>query len=189
MLMLLARYWYIFAIAGLLAALGGQHWYYKNKVTGLENDVTTLTLSIKAANIKEKALEVAAVDLTKKYKESLHNQFELQAEQGRKAAERIKNDKESKRIILSANIISLFNESKPSTKGQATTPTIRLNAGGAAATTTPSTPIEEATITLNDLLLISASNDKEHLKCIDQVHEWQHFWTDVEQSVKALESP
>ncbi len=188
MLMLLVRYWYIFAIAGLLAALGGQHWYYKNKVDGLENDITRLTLSIESANIKEKALEHSAVELTKKYKESLHNQQELQNEMGRQATKRIKEDEETKRITLSANVVSLFNSSKPATKGETITPTIRLNAGGAAATTTPAPPIEEATITLNDLLLISASNDKEHLKCIDQVHEWQHFWTDVEQSVKALET-
>ncbi len=190
-LTLLIRYWYIFAIAGLLAALGTQHWYYKNKVDRLENDVVALTLNIKEANIKERALEKSAEELTKKYKESLHNQFVLQAEQGRQAVERIKKDEETKRIILSANAISLFNASKPSTTGEATTPAIKGNDGASgvpkpsgAAGVDSTTP----TASLQDLLLVSAENDRQHYRCISQVLEWQHFWTEVEQSVKALET-
>ncbi len=178
MLLLLARYWYIVAIAVLLAALGGQHWFYKNEVAGLENEKTVLTLFIKAANLKEQAMEEAASALTKRYHESLANQFAVQAVAGAAVKERIKKNEETKRIALSADIVSLFNDSKPATKSEATPPAVSSNAGG---TGTP-----EA-VTLNVLLLTSAENDANHLRCIAQVHEWQHFWKDTEASVQRLE--
>lgn len=182
----------ILPIVLLLAALG----YVKilhMEIDHYKEKVVTLELAIDKANKQQKQLEDNAVVLTNRYKESLSNQFKLQEAQGQVIHERIKKNEESKRIVISDDIISLFNDSKPRIKLKIPADTIK---GDDARTTSitnnskPPTGEEASTLayehTLNELLDISAYNDANHVKCIATVKEWQSFWTDYESTYKAV---
>jgi hypothetical protein len=142
-----------------------------------------LTLVIEQANAKNKRLEDHAQALTAKYEGSLALKQKELDKTSKDLKERIKKDEESRRIKLSANVVGLFNASKSESNSKAAPEAKPSDDGGTS-------PAPQVTITLNDLLLTSAENDKNHLKCIDQVHEWQKFWKDFETTVGSVnESP
>jgi len=139
-------------------------------------EAAEMRIVIAQANEKNQQLEEAAEALTKKYERQLQNK---QLEEDRKlktTVERIKKDEESKRIALTRTLIELFNDSKPNNDPVTTTKPVDVGGTG---------PPKEA-VTLNELLLISAENDSNHIKCINQVHEWQNFWKDYESQVKVV---
>jgi hypothetical protein len=158
----------------------------------------TMQLAIDAAAVKEKALEVAAQQLTIKYKESLANQFALQDAQGQVIHERIKKNVEANRNHISPAIVELFNASKPALKLKDPAATIKGNDAGTGTHQKDSgqagrpellvdeSPPQAYEHTLAELLDVSAYNDSNHAKCIATVHEWQHFWIDYTESYKAV---
>lgn len=165
-LLFLKKYWLpillgvaALSLMGYIKVLHLEIDHYKEKAQEYE-------AVIAANNEKTTELEVAAAAQTQKYKEALHNQFALQQAAGEVAAQRIKNDAESKAIVVSPNVVGLFNGLKPA--AQVPTTTITGDAGTASTTEK----------TLNDLLAVSNENDNNHLKCIKQVEAWQGFWKD-----------
>lgn len=148
--------------------------HYKNLVIELKQE---------AAIVREKnnLLEHAATEQSKKYARQLENRLLEEQKKAKLVKERIKRDKESAAIHLSPNIISLFNAGKPDS--EATPGTVSSDDGGASPAEKTLTSDER---TLNQLLLISAENDANHLACIQQVKEWQHFWLDFKRSVEAV---
>jgi len=165
--------------------------HYKAKTVSMQ-------LAIDAAAVKEEALEVAAAQITTKYHESLANQFKMQDAAGAAIHERIVKNEEANRHRISADIVSLFNDSKPrlklkdpaaAVKGNDARPATieedpRQVSGGAELLV--EAPPQAYEHTLAELLDVSAYNDNNHVKCIDTVREWQHFWTDYTENYKAV---
>ena len=140
-----------------------------------------LRLAIKQSEDRKKLLEDNATALNKKYETQL---YAKQLEEDKKAKairERIKNDKESKLIVLPTTSVQLFNASKP----DVSEPTTTTKQDHDGETGTDPTVV----ITLNKLLEVSAVNDANHQKCINQVLEWQNFWTDYKDSVQSVGGP
>lgn len=141
--------------------------HYKTQVIALETEK-------EAVHAKNVLLEQSATDLSKKYARQLENKLLDQQKQVKLVQERIKNDKESRGIPISSNVVELFNASKPDSESVA--PTKQGNDGTTGTNQK----------TLNDLLLVTAGNDAAHEVCIRTVEEWQHFWIDYKTSVEAI---
>jgi len=131
---------------------------------------------IKEADEDRKQLEANASEISKKYHESLANQFAVTSKAKVATQKRIANDQETARIVLSPNAVSLFNSSKPEADKQESPGAEPADVGGTGT----------AEATLNQLLQISAENDANHRMCIATVHEWQHFWSDFTSSYGAV---
>ena len=167
------------ALMGYIKVLHLEIEHYKAKEVKLQ-------LAVDAANVKEKELEQAATQLTAKYHESLANQFKLQDAAGAAIHERIVKNAEANSTRISPDIIQLFNSSKPPIKLKDPAGAKQGNDARASPNTDDSEPATQAyEHTLAELLDVSASNDKNHAKCIDTVHEWQNFWTDYTMNYKA----
>jgi len=163
----------ILPVVLLIAALG----YVKvlhMQIDHYKSQVIELKAEAQAVREKNTLLEHAATEQSKKYARQLENQLLEKQKQAKLTQERIKKNEESKRITLSSDIVSLFNDSKPD--GEAAP---RAEQSNVRITST-------AEATLNQLLLISAENDANHLNCIATVKEWQNFWADFKRSVQAV---
>ena len=138
--------------------------------------VASLNLELKQIKddeaVKKQEQEQLAADLTAKYKNTLATANTLVTENARLNSENIRNAKELRDVKLSLDTIRLFNASKQDT-AQDVAPTIKGNDGNTSTTSKTS-----ADVNLQDLLLVVNTNDSNHLKCIRQVEEWQHFWVD-----------
>jgi len=167
------------ALLGYIKVLHLEIDHYKAKSVQMQ-------LAIDAAATKEKQLEVAAEQISTKYHESLANQFKLQDAAGAAVHERITKNAEANSTHISSDIVSLFNSSKPTLVIKDPAATKQGNDARASPNTDDSEPATQAyEHTLAELLDVSASNDKNHAKCIDTVHEWQNFWTDYTMNYKA----
>jgi hypothetical protein len=125
------------------------------------------------AEAMQAALKSSNEAITLKYKQSLIGQWQARDVAEKATTERIKADEELRSVKLSAHAVSVFNSTTtPVNQGASTPPAIPADVGGTDAT-------------LADLLAQSAENNSNHWKCIDTVHEWQHFWTDYTTAVKA----
>ena len=79
---------------------------------------------------------------------------------------KIHNHEASKHVVIAPDVVELFNATTQSnTEAPATQQ-------GDAGKTSP------AETTLNHVLEVTAENNANHLKCIEQVKEWQQFWED-----------
>lgn len=139
-------------------------------------EVVAARAAIAANGELEEQLNQAFNEMSKKYHDSLKNQFALQDAQGQAVRERIAKNEASKHVPLDADLIGLFNGLKPSPGPVAT-----AKPGDDGKATTP----QEAVSTLNDLLVVSTENDENHLKCIATVEKWQEFWKEFEMKYKA----
>lgn len=142
--------------------------HYKDKVIALEKEKAIV-------QEKNNLLEHNATEISKKYARQLENRLLEEQKKSKLVQERIKKDEESKRIPLSSNVVSLFNASKPDAQPASTTE--RKDVGEAS-------PNRETS--LNALLEVSARNDAAHQTCIETVAEWQAFWKDYSEGVKAI---
>lgn len=179
----LKTYWKVIVVVLAVLSLVGYikilHW----QIDSCKKENLELTLVIQQANAKSQKLEDHAKALTEKYEDSLKEKQKKVDDLSNTLKERIKKNEESRRVKLSSNVVGLFNASKSESRSEPVAEAKPSDDGGA------STPAQ-VTTTLNDLLLVSAENDKNHLKCIDQVHEWQRFWKDFAASVGSVnESP
>jgi hypothetical protein len=158
----------ILPVVLLMLALGyvkTLHW----QIEHYEAQAVELRLEIAKANEKEKQLEANAKALTEKYKDSLQvKAVEIELNAQDKVKEIVKNE-ESKRIALSRDVVRLFNSGKPDTKPETVAPAKQTDAPEASP---------NRTVTLNELLVVSARNDANHQLCIETVGEWQRFWND-----------
>lgn len=163
----------ILPVVLLLAALG----YVKvlhMQIDHYKSQVIELKAEAQIVREKNTLLEHAATEQSKKYARQLENQLLEKQKQAKLTQERIKRNEESKRVTLSSDIVSLFNDSKPDSPAVA-----RTEPSDVSGTTSAQT-------TLNQLLLVSAENDANHLNCIATVKEWQNFWADFKRSVQAV---
>ncbi len=118
----------------------------------------------------------AALTLQFKQAEIARNQA---AETFRKTInERIKADEASKRIMLPPTSVQLFNSTTTDEPDTGQSPSAHVVNDDAA----------EARLTLNDLLIISAENNANHLTCINTVRDWQQFWSQFVKNVKQAEA-
>ncbi|MGH7747507.1 MAG: hypothetical protein ACREQ5_22525 [Candidatus Dormibacteria bacterium] len=147
-------------------------------MTALNAQIKTLKQELKDSNnaaiAQREAADKAAADITAKYKDELKKNESLSLVENNLIVEKIKHDKELAAVKLSLNAVKLFNASKqPVNSGSSVqaSPTV----SGDAQVTSPSGKI----VTLQDLFIVSAHNDKSHLDCISQVEQWQAFWNDV----------
>lgn len=188
-LMFLKANWIPIAIGVACLALMGYIKVLHLEIDHYKAKSVQMQLAIDAAAVKEKQLEVAAEQITIKYKESLANQFALQDAQGQVIHERIKKNAEANSTHISPDIVSLFNSSKPTLKLK--DPAITKQGDVARTgpdpndTGPPESGPQAYEHTLAELLDVSAINDKNHAKCIDTVHEWQGFWRDYTMNYKA----
>lgn len=136
-----------------------------------------LRLAIKQSEDRKKLLEDNATALNKKYETQLYAKQLEETKKQKLVKERIKRDKESKLIVLPATSVELFNASKPDVSES--TPRAEQGDDGKASA-------DPAVVTLNKLLEVSAINDEHHQQCINQVLEWQNFWTDYKASVQSV---
>ncbi len=141
--------------------------HYKSQVIELKKEAAIVAE-------KNKLLEQAATDISKKFARQLENRLLEDQKRGKLAQERIKNDKETASIKLSPNIVSLFNAGKPDNE---TTPTAISKDDGEASSDSK---------TLKDLLVVTAVNDINHEICIKTVDEWQNYWKEYSSSVSAI---
>lgn len=142
-----------------------------------------IELKAEAAAVREKntLLEHAATELSKKYARQLENNLLEQQKAAKLTQERIKRNEESKRIALSSDLVSLFNDSKPNSP-----PVTGAVSSDVSGTSTAQATLTSDQRTLNQLLQVSAENDANHLNCIATVKEWQNFWADFKRSVNAI---
>lgn len=145
------------------------------KIDHYKAEAVAAKAAIAANGELEEQLQAAYSEMSKKYHEAVKNQFALQDSQAATVIERIKKDETSKHVPLTDNDISLFNSLKP-----APSVITRTESGNVS----PTAPTEEA-VTLNRLLLVSAENDANHLKCIIVVEKWQTFWKEFSMAYMA----
>lgn len=162
----------VVAALGLLAYIKILHM----EINHYKAEAATAKAAIAANGELEEQLNQAFNEMSKKYHDSLKNQFALQDSQGQAVRERIAKNEASKHVPLDADLIGLFNGLKP-TPGPVATAKPGDDGKAAAA--------QEAVKTLNDLLVVSAENDENHLKCIATVEQWQTFWKEFEMTYKA----
>jgi len=151
--------------------------HYKNKYE--EEHQMVVLAQQKQANLEQQNKEI-----TKASEETSAKYEKLWVENKTLQAEKIKRDKESRGIKLSDNVISLFNGSKQPDQ-TSTAPTIKAD-DGKASTAKDVGPSNPQPITLNDLLQVSNENDQNHYRCIEQVEEWQSFWTKYKNNVESV---
>lgn len=173
---LIQSWWKVIAVVLVILAALGYLKYLHHTIDSLKAEVVELRTVIASANAKNKQLEDAAGVLSKKYEHQLENQ-QLEADKRLNTiTDRIRKNETAKRIALQRELVELFNDSKPNSG-----PTPPAKQGDAGGTGPP-----KETVTLQDLLLVSAENDSNHIKCINQVHEWQNFWKDYEAQVRVV---
>jgi cell division protein FtsB len=161
------------AIAALLGYIGFLRWDAEHWKTKYEN----VQLQLAEVKSREEAQKASNAAITRKY-ENVRSAYAQALElQAKTLKEKIKNDKELASIRLTLNAVELFNSSKQD--GQPSE-TISIHDGKAS-------PIAEGsgiTIPLTTFFEVGAENDKNHLRCIKQVEDWQGFWRDYESSVR-----
>lgn len=173
--------WKPLIILGMILALGGYIQFlrvdlhhYQKKYNETQLALDTL---VKTSKEKQDALAADSAAITAKYRGTLKSANDLIVVNAKLNEENIKNATELRNVKLSLNAIRLFNASKQSTTEEnSTPPAVSGNAP------TPGTAKEAPN--LKDLLLVVNDNDKEHLKCIKQVEEWQKLWGDVNATVQ-----
>jgi len=157
--------------------------YYKSKVVKLERIVASMV-------VRNKELEGAATELTRKYEVRGSAIYKADEERAKQNAERIANDQITRRIRLPAIAVQLFNSTETVVEGKPTTTAVGGNDGGTSGAETPRSSNPEALTdaTLNDLLAQANENKKNHEKAVKQVKEWQSFWSDYVRSVEKADS-
>ena len=176
LLLVLKKYWLPILLGIIVLIAFGRYEAVRIERDHYIKKVASLDLELKQIKedeeIKKQEQEKLAADLTAKYQNTLATANTLVTENARLNSENIKNAKELRDVKLSLDAIRLFNDSKQDT-AQVSAPTIKDNAGNTTASS-KATP----EVSLQDLLQVVNTNDANHLKCIQQVEEWQHFWTD-----------
>lgn len=173
-------------LIGYIINLKIQVAYYKSQY---EDTQLTLTQVVKEAQDYETKLNAANESLTREFMHSLLDRNEELDKVQTELDKRIKADEASKRVILSRNVVVLFNDS--TSKPQEPTTTEQGDAAETDGTTTidqaeGGTRTEGVGYTLNDLLVVSNINNTNHIKCVEQVLEWQSFWDKYSTAVKVL---
>lgn len=157
------------AIAGLFGYIG----YLKHEATHYKDLYGKAQLQIAEIASREEAQKAASAAITKKYND-LRTAYAMALEQhNTELQKRIANDKELASVKLSLAAARLFNESKQSGDSTAA---VEVHDGATATA-------ENGSVTLTSIFSVVAENDKNHLRCIQQVSDWQNFWRDYEASV------
>ena len=173
--------WLVPVLAGIL--LAGYIGFLKVEISHYKKEVGTLQLTIttmeRESVRKSEAYSNAADAITAKYEDKLDaKQKELDKEKANALTERIKSNKELKSVRLSLELVQLWNQSKQTASNQAAEAKPRNDANTAGT----------KTITLGDLYLVSKENDENHIKCVTNLKKWQSFYSDLEATVKQIES-
>lgn len=172
--MFLKANWKWILIGLAILSLFGYIGYLKHEAGHYKKLYGEAKLEIAEIKSREEAQKAAAAAITKKY-EDLRVAYSMALEQrNTELQKRIANDKELASVKLSLAAARLFNESKQSGDS---TPTVEVHDGA-----TPTA--EEGSVTLTSIFQVVAENDKNHLRCIQQVTDWQNFWRDYEASVE-----
>lgn len=173
----------IILFVGYILTLRNMVDYYKSKVVKLERIVASLV-------VRNKELEGAATELTRKYEVRGSAIYKADEERARKNAERIANDQVTRRIRLPSIAVQLFNGTETVPEGNPASSTVEGNDGGASGSqaTSGSSPEALTDATLNDLLAQSNENKKNHEKAVKQVKEWQSFWSDYVKEVEKADA-
>ncbi len=163
------------AIATVLGYIGVLKWEVNHYRTKYED----AQLQLAEISSQEEAQKASAAAITRKYKD-LQAAYAMSLEQHSKILkEKIRNDKELASTRISLAALELFNESK---QGGDTSTTVSVHDGEA------NTPSESSgtgvSVPLTTIFQVVEENDKNHLKCVKQVEDWQNFWRDYESSVQ-----
>lgn len=157
--------------------------HYKAEYADTKLALDTL---VKDSKARQNNLQADADAITKKYNSAHDAANTLAIEASRLTQEKIKSDKELAATRLSLNAVRMFNASKPTAPAADTAPAaVSVDVGKASPAATPAPEVSQ--FSLADLLAQSAKNDEEHLRCIKQVTDWQHFWSDFTAAVAASE--
>lgn len=173
--MFLKANWKWILISVAIASLVGYIQFLRWDVEHYKKKYGEAQLQIAEIASREEAQKAASAAITKKY-EGLRVAYAMALEQKDKELQkRIANDKELASIKLSLDAVRLFNESK---QGGDSTSTVSVHDGE-----TPTAEASGGSISLTAVFSVTAENDKNHLRCIQQVEDWQNFWRDYEASV------
>lgn len=129
--------------------------------------------------VAEQLASQRATELTAKYQDVVKQNNELVDQVNKAVKEKISANEELKRVRLSLSLVQLWNESK-----QASSQASAAVQGNDAKTSGAKAPTTE--VTLQDLFIVSAENDANHLKCVKQVEAWQSFWQDAQKAVEEV---
>lgn len=168
------------ALLGYIASLKIRVSYYKEKY---EDTVATLAQVVREAENTEARLSSANNALSREYEARLAVVYQVVEAKQAALEERIKQDEASKRIRLPDSTVRLFNESTQSTKE----PTISEQGNDGAASGADSIDSAEGLgYSVNDLIMVSNTNNTNHIKCVAQVLEWQSFWEKYTANVESI---
>jgi hypothetical protein len=171
----------IIAFVGYIMTLRNMVDYYKSKVVKLERIIASMV-------VRQKELEGAASELSRKYEVRGTTIYLANEKKAKENAERIARDEITKRIRLPAIAVQLFNgTTSDNTESKPTTETVESNVGGAGGTAAVS-GASDSGATLNDLLAQNEINKKNHKNAVEQVKEWQSFWSDYVKSVEEADA-
>ncbi len=179
LLAFLGRNWIWVAVGIVFALMMGYIGFLKLEVSHYKSEVAELTQVINIYEAKELALQKENKRITDAHAETLKRYKEEIQKNLKTIVEKIKLNEELNRTRISLAAIRLFNESKRDPQVEDSTTTKQ---GDDAGTGTP----ETATIPLEGLFEVVAINDTNHLKCIAQVKEWQHFWIEYSTAINII---
>jgi len=191
-LLFLKTYWKAVIIGVLVMSLFIYIGVLKAEISHYKTKWQVAEAEIVAAKGREDRLAAANAGLTEKYKGILTQLFDEVNKSSKILQEKIKNDKELNSLRISIRALRLFNESKRNPSG---TPTKAIqgdvgSASGSEASTNPDDPSLNGngiTVPLSTVFAQVAENDANHWKCVEQVGQWQNFWSDYEQAVLRTE--
>jgi uncharacterized membrane-anchored protein YhcB (DUF1043 family) len=156
----------IAAVIGYITVLRLEVDHYKTKAGELELEISTA----KANQVQEEERQNLAFDAqTKKYADSLRAKGDAIMKGYADVAAKIKAHEASKHIVLTPDVVELFNSTVGPEPRASEAPRAKQEDDGKASALAK---------TLNDLLEVSNENNANHQVCIEQVLEWQAFWKD-----------
>lgn len=169
--------WKLVLVGGLALAMAVYVETLRLEVGHYKGKAVTLQAQLDDAEHRKLVAESLAAqrarEITAAHADSLQKVNTALNERDKAIKDKISANEELKHVRLSLNLVQLWNASKQ--QPEAATPTAVQGNDGKTSTTE---------VTLNQLFTVSAENDKNHLKCVKQVEEWQAFWQEY---VKAKE--
>lgn len=152
----------VLMLLGYIQTLRLEVKHYKSSAIEAKQELKDAQITAKAEHDRQTA---EADAITKAHLDTLRRKGDEIMKGYNDVVTKIKAHEASKHVIITPDVVSLFNEStgnKPTSAPEAKP----ANDGKTSTTET----------TLNQLLVVTAENNANHLKCIAQVEEWQAFW-------------
>ncbi len=173
----LGRNWIWVAVGIVFALMMGYIGILKIEISLQEDTIAEQALVINIYKAKEVALEKENKRITEAHAETLKRYKEEILKNLKSTVEKIKLNEELNRTRVTLAAVRLFNESKRDPNIKDTTPTIEGDDGGTEG---------PGTVSLADIFEQVAVNDSNHLRCVAQVKEWQHFWQEYVSAVNII---